>query len=227
MIQWMGDQSSNLIQLTIVQDGLPSIHMVTEAGIIGKIGFNSQGVAVCFNAIRAKGVDKNHLPVHLGLRLALESTSAEAAAESLEIIGMASSAHIMIGDVTTAIGLEFTSTTFARVPVNDNGFVVHSNHMLLHHPNIYEPNWLEDSPIRIETMERNILQAKEMSWEIFSGLFEDETNYPCSISRAAEGASDISTLFNITLDLKSKRAVVKEGRPIRGDTSMSKLDLSF
>ena len=223
----MEDQASNLVQLTIVQKDLPSIHMITEAGIIGKIGFNSEGVGVCFNAIRAKGIDKNHIPVHLGLRLALESPSAETAVKSLEEVGMATSAHILIGDATSAIGLEFTSTTFARIPVNDNGFVVHSNHMRLHHPNICEPKWLEDSPLRIETMEKNIQQTKKLSWESFSELFEDETNYPCSISRVAEGASDIATLFNITMELKSKRAVLREGRPVRGASRASEMNLAF
>lgn len=187
--------------------------MITEAGIIGKIGFNSSGVGVCFNAIRAKGVDESHLPIHLGLRMALESETAESAARTLEKIGMASSAHILLGDKTTAIGLEFTSTTFARVPVNDDGFLVHSNHMLLHHENIYEPKWLEDSPIRIQTMEKNIFQAEELSRENFGRLFEDETNFPCSISRAADGASDVATLFNIVIDLNGGLAVVREGRP--------------
>lgn len=223
----MEDQQPNLIQLTIVQKALPSIHMVTEAGMIGKVGFNSMGVGVCFNAIRAMGVDKDHLPVHLGLRVALESPSAEAAARSLEEAGIASSAHILVGDATTAFGLEFTSATLARIPVNDDGFVVHSNHMLLHHPGIYEPKWLDDSPVRIKTMIRNVFQVKEPTWESFSGLFEDETNYPCSISRAAEGANGIATLFNITMGLKSKKAVVKEGRPVRGDKRASELDLTF
>lgn len=159
--------------------------------------------------------------------MALESTSATEAVESLEDMGMASSAHFLIGDATTAIGLEFTSTTFARVPVNDHGFLVHSNHMLRHHPNIYEPKWLEDSPHRVETMERNLLQTKDMSWEQFGGLFEDKTNYPCSISRVAKGAGDIATLFSITMDLQRRNAVVKEGRPIRGDISTPKLNLSF
>lgn len=225
--QWMEDQISNLVQLTIHQDGLPSIHMITEAGIIGKRGFNSHGVGVCFNAIRVKGLNKNGLPSHLGLRLALESTSAEAAANSLEKTGMASSAYILVGDATTAIGLEFTSTTFARLPLNERGFIAHSNHLILHHPNVYEPKWLEDSPHRTETMGRNVLQTKEMLREAFCGLFEDETNYPCSISRAAEGASDIATLFNITMDLKTKSALVKEGRPIAGDTKATMLNLSF
>lgn len=223
----MEDQISNLVHLTIIQEGLPSIKMVTEAGIIGKIGFNSAGVGVCFNAIRARGLNRKGLPSHLGLRLALESSSAEAAAKSLEEAGMASSAYILVGDATTAIGLEFTSTTFARLPLNEHGFIAHSNHLLLHHPNVDEPKWLEDSPLRTETMGRNVLQAKGMSWAAFGGLFEDETNYPCSISRVQEGASEFATLFNITMDLEKKKAVVREGRPIAGDTKADKLNLSF
>lgn len=188
--------------------------MVTEAEIIGKIGLNSDGVGVCFNAIRAKGVDKSFLPVHLGLRMALESKTALAAAEELERIGMASSAHIMVGDKTTAFGLEFTSTTFARLPVSSDGYLIHSNHMLLKHENIHEPKWLEDSYTRIQTMEQNILQRKNLSHESFSKLFEDEVGFPCSISRAADQNSDIATLFNIVIDLTRGMAIVKEGRPI-------------
>ncbi|KAJ5233381.1 uncharacterized protein N7469_005147, partial [Penicillium citrinum] len=164
---WVQQQQENLIQISIIQDGLPSIMMVTEAGIIGKIGLNSDGVGVCFNAIRAKGVDKSFLPVHLGLRMALESKTALAAAEELERIGMASSAHIMVGDKATAFGLEFTSTTFARLPVSSDGYLIHSNHMLLKHENIHEPKWLEDSYTRIQTMEQNILQRKNLSHESF------------------------------------------------------------
>ena len=228
-MQWKEDQQANLIQLTIIQQDLPSIHMVTEAGIIGKIGFNSAGVGVCFNAIRARGLDKNRMPSHLGLRLALESPSVEAAVNSLEEIGMASSAHILIGDGTTAIGLEFTSTTFASLTLKDEGpgFVAHTNHMLLHHPNIYEPTWLKDSPVRLKTMESNIAQATDMSWATFSGLFEDETNYPCAINRAAKDGGDSATLFNIVMDLKKKKAVVKIGRPVRGDNSVQQVNLVF
>lgn len=189
--------------------------MVTEAGIIGKIGLNSKGVGVCFNAIRAKGLDKSAIPVHLGLRMALESETAMSAVEKLESIGMASSAHIMIGDATTAIGLEFTSTTFARVPVNEEGFLVHSNHMLLHHENICEPRWLEDSYVRLETMEREISRTERLSKGTFSGLFENEFDFPCSISRASDDKSDIETLFNITIDLERKESVIREGRPTK------------
>ncbi|OAQ89005.1 N-terminal nucleophile aminohydrolases (Ntn hydrolases) [Purpureocillium lilacinum] len=215
---WKEEQGENLIQLTITQPDLPAIKMITEAGIIGKIGLNSAGVGVCFNAIRARGLDKTRLPVHLGLRLALESTSVEQALRQLQDIGMASSAHFLIGDATTAVGLEFTSSTFAQVPVNNAGFVVHANHMLLTHPGIYEPHWLDDSAPRVETMERNIIAAGEVSWDRFRTLFEDETGYPCAINRAAEGKGEFPTLFNICIDLRRRAAVVRVGRPTAGDS---------
>lgn len=200
--------------------------MITEAGIIGKIGLNSTGVGVCFNAIRAKGLDKVRIPVHLGLRIALESSSALQAVENIENIGMASSAHILIGDAMTAIGLEFTSSTFARIPVNQKGFIVHSNHMLLPHPGIDEPAWLKDSPVRVQTMSENIEKLQgTLSWELFGGLFKDESNYPCSINRAAGGGSDMATLFNIIMDLRTRRVEVIMGRP--SDAAAERVILAF
>ncbi|KAL1963145.1 hypothetical protein VTN77DRAFT_8688 [Rasamsonia byssochlamydoides] len=218
---WMEDQKPNLIHLTIIQDGLPTIKIMTEAGIIGKIGFNSSGVGVCFNAIRARGLDETRLPVHLGLRLVLESTSATEAVEKLESIGLASSAHMLIGDATTAIGLEFTSSTFARLPVDSSGRIIHSNHLLLPHPGVYESQWLADSPVRIAVMEKNTAAAAgQLSWPVFSRLFEDETNYPGSICRAREGSSTAATLFNIVMELREKKAVIRMGRPVKTEETI-------
>ncbi|KAL4975305.1 acyl-coenzyme A:6-aminopenicillanic acid acyl-transferase-domain-containing protein [Aspergillus desertorum] len=223
---WDTEQAANLIHLTVIQQGLPTIKMITEAGIIGKIGLNSAGVGICFNAIRAKGVDKTRIPVHLGLRIALESLSALQAVESIEEVGMASSAHILIGDATTSIGLEFTSSTFARIPVNEKGYIVHSNHMLLPHAGINEPAWLNDSPVRVHTMGENIERlGGTLSWETFGSLFRDETNYPCSINRACGTGSDIATLFNIVMNLRRKVAEVIMGRP--SDPGGERIVLAF
>ena len=94
----MEEQKQNLVILTVHQPSLPTIKMITEAGIIGKIGMNSAGVGVCFNAIRAKGLTSTRMPVHLGLRTVLESTSAAEAIGKLEEVGMASAAHMLIAD---------------------------------------------------------------------------------------------------------------------------------
>ena len=71
---WMLEQKPNLILLHITQTRKPTIKMVTEAGIIGKIGLNSAGVGVCLNAVQAYGMDPTRMPVHLGLRSVLESS---------------------------------------------------------------------------------------------------------------------------------------------------------
>lgn len=210
----MEEQKPNLIVLKISQDQLPTIKMVTEAGIIGKIGLNSQGVGVCLNAIRAKGMNSARLPVHLGLRMALESSSMQEAAEKLQGIGMASSAHILIADASEAVGLEFTSRTFASLSMDSENRIIHSNHLLAGHDGAYEPPWLPDSPLRVEQM-RNITGTFQgaPSWQRFSAFFEDKTNYPTAICRAQEGSSHSATLFNIVMELCEHRAVVKLGMP--------------
>ncbi|KAL4875186.1 acyl-coenzyme A:6-aminopenicillanic acid acyl-transferase-domain-containing protein [Aspergillus karnatakaensis] len=208
---WLPPQKQNLVALEIAQEGKPTISMITEAGIIGKIGFNSAGVGVCLNAIRAKGVDMSRIPVHLALRKALESSSATEAMQTLTTIGVAASAHILVADTSVSLGGEFTSTTSAVIPVDGKGRVAHSNHLLLEHPAVVDTCWLKDSPFRVERVLKlsEELGDGEPSWEGISGLFVDRVNEPAAICRTG----DLETVFNIVMDLKARKAIVKVGLP--------------
>lgn len=64
-------------------DGSPAIKMMTEAGIIGKMGHNTAGVCLVMNAIKAKSLDRNLLPIHLLMRRILQQSSAAAARQYL------------------------------------------------------------------------------------------------------------------------------------------------
>ncbi|KMU75198.1 acyl-CoA [Coccidioides immitis RMSCC 3703] len=99
---WDKAQSPNLVSMHIrpSQPSKPSIHMITEAGIIGKIGLNSCGVGVTLNAIKCAGVDFNKIPCHLALRTVLNSSSRAEAVEKLEKLGVASACHILVADHT-------------------------------------------------------------------------------------------------------------------------------
>jgi isopenicillin-N N-acyltransferase-like protein len=210
----MPAQKQNLIITKITQPTKPTIIQVTEAGIIGKIGFNSAGVGTLLNAIKVHGVDASRMPVHFGLRMALESSSAADAVQRLQSYGMAASAHILIADPLETVGLEFTKSTFAQCRPDEKGRVVHANHLLLDHSGEVDTVWLKDSPARVETMTENSGKlGSEPSWEYVERLFEDEKGLPCAICRkeAEEGGSE--TLFNIVMDLKSRNAVVRMGRP--------------
>ncbi|KAF2112539.1 peptidase C45 acyl-coenzyme A:6-aminopenicillanic acid acyl-transferas-like protein [Lophiotrema nucula] len=225
---WMTAQKPNLIITQITQEGKPRIQMITEAGIIGKIGFNEYGVGTLLNAIKVKGVDAGRMPVHFGLRMALESTSAIEAVQKLEEYGMASSAHILIADATTAVGLEFSSKTFARCLPDELGRVAHSNHLLMEHPGVVDTVWLKDSLFRV----KNMLEisgkvggeGKNPSWEEVSALFEDEQNYPAAICREQTEVTGSATLFNILMDLKTRTATIRMGRPTKPDET---IQLSF
>lgn len=95
---WMRAQGDNLIVCYISQPGtdIPDIAMVTEAGIIGKIGLNSCGVGCTLNAIRCRGVDRSKLPIHFALRTVLESSSRDEAVAKIKAAGAAGSGHILV-----------------------------------------------------------------------------------------------------------------------------------
>lgn len=215
---WQTEQAPNLLTCHISQGaGVPDLVFVTEGGVIGKIGFNDRGVGVCMNAIRARGVDESKLPVHLGLRAALECKSRAEAVETLMERGIAGSAHILVADGEGATGLECTAKGIKELEMDGKGRVVHSNHLLLDHLGVEEPAWLEDSPARVDRM-HELLDKKTASGggigvpELLD-IFRDEGGYPCSINRAQTGASEIETVFNIVMELGERRAVVKCGRP--------------
>lgn len=212
--QWMTRQKQNLIITKITQPAKPTILQVTEAGIIGKIGFNSSGVGTLLNAIKVHGADSNRLPVHFGLRMALESTLVEEAVQKLQGYGMAASAHILIADANTSVGLEFTKSTFAHCVSDAAGRVVHTNHLLLEHHGETDTVWLKDSLTRVRTMAENAEKlGSEADWKQIGKLFEDEQNAPGAICRTETEETGSATLFNIVMDLKARKAVVRLGRP--------------
>lgn len=211
---WMEEQKENLVLLTIACPGTPTIKMVTEGGIIGKIGLNECGVGVCLNAIRSRGLNDTKLPVHLALRMALEASSARKARSALEEIGLAGSAHILVADATDHFGLEFTSKTCVQLDASADGYILHTNHMLEKHDDIDELAEA-DSFARMDRISLLTAQASlpEQGLKGFATLFDDHDGFPVSICRAQEGVSEDATVFNIVMDLKSIQAVVSLGKP--------------
>lgn len=214
----------------------PAFSMVTEAGIIGKIGLNAHGVGCCLNAIRARGVDRARLPVHLALRTVLESPSRAAAIARLRAVGVAGSAHILVADATGATGLECVpsgsgGSGVRALEAGDGRVVLHTNHLLLAHPGVDEPAWLPDSHARLARI-RALTAAAAATGGGGGGVdvgrlwavLRDEDGYPCAINREQKGESTFATLFTIVMDLTHKRAQVKFGRPTEGGEQVT---LSF
>jgi len=212
---WVVEQSQNLIVCHVSQPGtdIPTFSMVTEAGILGKIGLNSEGVGCCLNAIRCRGVDRTKMPIHFALRTVLESKSREQAIATIETAGIAGSGHILIGDSTGSTGLECTSKWVKQINMDEKGRVYHTNHLILDHSDVDEPPWLADSPLRLKHISQMTENMVEPQLIDIQGIFKDEVGYPASINRKTEGQCITQTLFNIVMDLSDRRAEVIVGRP--------------
>ncbi|CAK7269395.1 hypothetical protein SEPCBS119000_003546 [Sporothrix epigloea] len=222
---WMEEQKENLVLVHIAQPGRPSIKYLAEAGLIGKIGLNSKGVGVCLNAIRAHGVDRNRLPVHLALRLLLNAESMSAARQALEKDGVAASCHILLGDGTGAVGLECSHLDILALTLSDRKRIYHANHFLLDHPGVVDTNWLPDSITRTKRIEELADGVtSEVNMATLQDLFRDETKELGCICRSRTGPDTASTLFNIVMDLTNATAEVLMGRPSAPD---EKITLAF
>ncbi|KAL4877894.1 acyl-coenzyme A:6-aminopenicillanic acid acyl-transferase-domain-containing protein [Aspergillus karnatakaensis] len=217
---WKLKQKPNLIILRVNPRGvpdlaLPSFQMITEAGIIGKIGFNEDGVGCLLNGIRAKGVSPDRMPIHLALRTILESKTKREALDKIEAVGLAGSSHILLGDNTGPTGLECTSIGFQELPADGLGRVVHANNLILKHEGVFEPLWLEDSPKRTARLQE--LATKEVgekaSFITLLELFKDEQGFPASINRHQHGNNDSNTLFNVVYNITARKGVISMGRP--------------
>ena len=216
---WRASQRPNLISLTIRHPG-HKLAMITEAGIIGKIGVSSAGFGVCLNAIRVRGVNYQKLPVHLALRKVLDYEKdgmLSGIAGILEAAGIASSAHILIACEKGALGLETTHRDVQELHErkNNNGkFLTHTNHLIQEHRGINECLELPDSPVRLARIDELIDRQKGApNVGAMQQMLRDEQGYPTSICRDKNKASESVTCFSIVMDLKARRAMVKLGRP--------------
>merc|ERR1711939_678041 len=210
---WRIEQTPNIISLSIEQLPKPTIKMMTEGGIIGKIGLNSAGVGVTLNAIAAPGVSYNKLPVHLALRTVLDSSSREEAANALRKVGVAAAGHITIADAPTgAIGFECSALDIVEMPMDQRGICTHSNHLVKEHK-VQGSAFLPDSPFRLIRIQELVGGIDKPTLQNLSEALKDEKNYPASICRAVGEKSAMQTLFSIVMDLTQGFARVKMGRP--------------
>lgn len=192
--------------------------MITEAGIIGKIGLNSSGVGVCINAIRVRGVDFTRLPVHLAIRAALDSPSKASALAMLDKAGLASAVHLLIGDDAGSTSVEYSNLDIIKFEMRD-GQIAHSNHFIVEHAEgVNAASFSRDSLERIGRARELLAEAKagmekEPTVRMMEMILEDEKGLPGAINRVATDSSPSATLFGIVMDLREKRASVRVGRP--------------
>ena len=199
----------------------PKASLLMEAGPVCKSGLNSAGVAVFVNAIKARGVKFDALPIHIALRTVLESESRLKAIARLRSLTLGTSGHILIADKTGGTSLEFSHLDMMQLEMV-HGQVAHTNHFLVQHdPAVKDAYIFPDSLARMRRIGVLLEEGKQQVEEegmlppvaCCQRMLEDEDGYPTAINRKSSPIRESETLFSIMADLDAKVAHVKLGRP--------------
>jgi isopenicillin-N N-acyltransferase-like protein len=153
------------------------------------------------------------LPIHVALRLCLESTSVQSAVTTLESLGgVASAQHILCADYTTSLGLELSPVGDKHITENELGMIGHTNHFI-ENRYVDEPPWLSGSPIRLKRLgelTQELVRIGVKGDDITANLlresiFSDTYNLPqaicCQEDPLRPISSRSSSLFNIVMNL--------------------------
>lgn len=216
---WRGSQIDSLVYVQIEQKNLPTITMVTEAGIIGKIGCNSAGIGVCLNAIVSNTWEPK-VPIHLGLRAILESETLVEAVERVNDNQMASPAHFLVAsDKEGIVSLEVSPLQTAKLQTI-NGVMAHSNHLCsVKMKQKVRDNPLPDSYDRLETMKALLdqLNRRHITEKDLFQILSNHEGYPSSICRHLsndqEHIARSETVFSIVMNLTTRELTWIEGKP--------------
>jgi len=227
---WKSTQAESLLYLEIEQPEKPSIKMVTEGGIIGKIGFNSSGIGVCLNALLT---DKksDQIPIHLGLRSILNSFTHSEAILKIDNGLMASTANFLIGSADGQNGMVINaevSPIGINIEENTKGYVVHTNHIcspfIKAHLIDKNDRIKEDSMVRMkrakQLIEYQVAQNKKIKENDFKEWFSDKYNFPDSINsfvnEDAPPHRRMETIFSIIINLSMQKMLLCIGKPSEG-----------
>lgn len=223
---WIPPQKNNMLLLEIHSKEKPDIIMITEAGIIGKIGFNSSGIGVCFNALVT---DKraSTIPVHVGLRGILNSYNLTEAVTKIKDHPLASSANFLIGyddGIGNGLVIDIEASPFGIDYIDGTkGTFVHTNHICSKRilQSIRDMNNLKynDSvlrKIRIEQlMNTSLANKEEINEETVQRWLSDTFNAPNSINYYSNDylpkPARIETIFSIVINLSNRKAYYRLG----------------
>lgn len=206
------------VMLEIRRKDRPNILTHTEAGVIGRMGMNSNGIGLVHNALRSSldVFDYKEGLFHVLLRGILDSKTIGEGLEKAMNSKRAFSFNFLLGHVEgEAIDVEFSPRKFNHIQPED-GVIVHTNHFLNGTVGFEDNMSMPDSLLRYQRAKR-LLKPKGIDCDRLKGVFMDHFNYPNSLCRHEDAGKPqyehIKTCASIIMDLNEKKALITKGTP--------------
>jgi len=215
---WSVLMESLVVDMTIERPDGHRLRMLTEPGIIGKIGMNNAGLGVCLNIL---GSDErlSGLPVHVLLRAILDCRSLECVEALLERHGTGKASHILVGDRGGhCLSVEFSGRSLYRLRP-ESGYLLHTNHY------ISQPG-LNTTQLFPSTHERfsrgRSMLAQRSSGEDIRRMLTNRSEGENSICRpwspsGIPGFGDVGTVFTLLMDLGRGEMEIRKGPGADGE----------
>lgn len=210
------DFAAELEDLTVVMsltnETGHQIRMLTEPGLIGKIGLNSCGIGVCLNLLSVKKPLRG-VPIHILLRAVLDSRSLDEARRRVTSAGVGTASNILVADAQGGcFDLEFTGDAAYELAPS-NGTLVHTNHYLAS-PDATGHTPQGSSHARYDTAVRLAAACPEQSMMDLQALLGDQSEATLPICRPFATHHELGpagTLAGIVMDLPARRLLIRRG----------------
>jgi len=212
--------------LLVEQPGRPSLTMLTEAGIVGKLGFNSEGLGVCLNAIVTDRLEAGATPLHVVLRGILNARNLGEAVSAAARSEIACAANFLVAQHGNgALDIEAVPGDL-DVLLPDRDVIAHTNHLTslrLAGVRCLGKTAFPDTYPRLARV-RRLLEERhgEIDREAAREILRDHANAPSSICRHLDEHVEpegrrIHSVFSLVMNLEERTLEVTEGPPCSGD----------
>lgn len=215
---WLPSLSEGTVLLEVEQPGRPTVLTFTEAGVVGKLGINSEGIGLVINLLDC-GFGGKGVPFHVLCRGVLNSRSVSDALLAVVRSPCAGSSNLMIGSVHgELIDIELVPGDFCEILPRE-GLLLHTNHFLTHVGPKRDPfkRLYPDTITRLARARSILSNQTTVSVEGLWSLLSDHVNYPDSICCHPNPKHDemfqSRTNASIIIDFANRQLYLRDGPP--------------
>jgi isopenicillin-N N-acyltransferase-like protein len=228
---WRPTLAGSLILWVLRRADGPDLLTLTEAGMVGKIGINAMGLAMCINLLIS---DTDHagpaVPMHIILRRILEE--AHSVEEAIALIGTTdrctSCFHLLADRSGAPVGVEATPAG-QHVLHAKKGVLTHTNHCVAPELFAHDTN-ARDYPETLARGERAqaLTNARIIDEDYLPGILADHETSPGSICLHLEPGTPLEenneSIASIIFDLTAGTMDIAEGPPCENTYHRYSLD---
>ncbi len=215
-------QKNNTVILKLTLTDNTRICMVTEAGIIGRMGFNNNGIGYCGNTLKNDYVDYK-FPLHMMKRLILEQHTLKDVRNVINSLGTGSSFNILVGSAGEGVSdFEVDSRQITELP-SVNGLIYHTNHFLspsLRKCHEYTKYEKEESVLRYLSLEKSLGSLDKIGFCDIQKTLVQHCNHPLGVCTHADRNLPLeqqwATICSLIINLTRQTMYVCHGNPCEG-----------